>query len=376
MYLVVCYYISFFKEVKKRKKVKYKVAVIGSGSWGTAVACAFARNGHDVILWARREEMRDSINMKHENVSHLPGYPLPHNLLASCDMNEACEGADVVIIASPSLYLVETVKQVISALPLASEVSTERLAIIGILTKGFVPNEEGTPRLIVETLEHMFPPSYVANLVYISGPSHGEEVVMGAMTGLIAASINPMASIRCREALRGKTLLVYSSLDVVGVQVCAAIKNVIAIAFGVLDAISSKTNIVGDNTRSLLLAAGLNEIQIIGAAMGATHAETFTSIAGVGDLEVTCRSKYGRNRRFGFDIVNTGILDAFTGIKDLIANIEKVGYLPEGVMACNYVHKISEKEGLKLPICEGVYKILDKKVQASEYIKQIMNGDV
>jgi len=356
--------------------VKYKIAVIGSGSWGTAVACAFARNGHNVVLWARRKEVRDSINTKHENTSHLAGYPLPENLVASCDMNEACDQADMVIIASPSLYLVETVKHVISALPLASEVSKERLAIIGILTKGFVPNEEGKPKLIVETLEHLFPPSYAANLVYISGPSHGEEVVMGAMTGLIAASINPMASIRCREAMKSPRLLVYASLDVVGVQVCAAIKNVIAIAFGVLDALSNKANIFGDNTRSLLLAAGLNEIQMIGAAMGATHAETFTSIAGVGDLEVTCRSKYGRNRRFGFDIVNGNILDSYNGIDDLIANIGKVGYLPEGVMACNYVHKIAKREGLKLPICEGVYKILDRQVQASEYIEQIMNGEV
>lgn len=110
--------------------------------------------------------------------------------------------------------------------------------------------------------------------------------------------------------------------------------------------------------------------------MGATHAETFTSIAGVGDLEVTCRSKYGRNRRFGFDIVNGNILDSYNGIDDLIANIGKVGYLPEGVMACNYVHKIAKREGLKLPICEGVYKILDRQVQASEYIEQIMNGEV
>ena len=356
--------------------MKYKIAVIGSGSWGTAVACAFARNGHNVLLWARREELRDSINDKHENVAHLPGYTLPHNLVASCDMNEACDEADMIVIASPSLYLVETVKSVISVLPLANEVSKERLPIIGILTKGFVPNDEGEPKLIVETLEHLFPPSYSTNLVYISGPSHGEEVVMGAMTGLIAASINPMASIRCREAMKSSSLLVYASLDVVGVQVCAAIKNVIAIAFGVLDAISTRTNIVGDNTRSLLLAAGLNEIQTIGAAMGATHAETFTSIAGVGDLEVTCTSKYGRNRRFGFDIVEGNVLDSYDGIEDLIANIGKVGYLPEGVMACNYVHKIAIREGLKLPICEGVYKILDKKVQTSEYIEQIMNGKV
>ena len=150
----------------------------------------------------------------------------------------------------------------------------------------------------------------------------------------------------------------------------------IAIAFGVLDALSEETDIFGDNTRSLLLAAGLNEIQTIGATMGATHAETFTSIAGVGDLEVTCRSKYGRNRRFGFEIVKSNLLLPYKNIDDLIANISKIGYLPEGVMACNYVHKIAIRESLKLPICSGIYKILNKEMNAQIYIEQIMNGEV
>ena len=356
--------------------MKYKIAVIGSGSWGTAVACALARNEHEVLLWARRAEVCDEINKQHENKSHLLGYKLPSNLRSSCDMNYVCKNADMIILASPSIYLVETVKLLLTCLPLLEEGERDKLPIMGILTKGFIPNESNEPELIVETLERMLPPSYSTNLVYISGPSHGEEVVIGAMTGLIAASLNPMASIRCREAMRSERLLVYSSLDVIGVQVCAAIKNVIAIAFGVLDALSQKTDIFGDNTRSLLLAAGLNEIQLIGASMGATHAETFTSIAGVGDLEVTCTSKYGRNRRFGFDIVNKDILCSFSGIEDLILNIEKVGYLPEGVMACLYVHKIAMRESLKLPICNGIYKILNKEVKASDYIRQIMNGEV
>ncbi len=356
--------------------LKYKIAVIGSGSWGTAVASALARNEHDVLLWTRREEVCSEVNQKHQNTFHLPGYKLPENLRASCDMGYTCKDADMIILASPSIYLVETVKALIPSLPIVEENAKDKLPIMGVLTKGFIPNQLHEPRLIIDTLEHMLPHSYSTNLVYISGPSHGEEVVMGAMTGLIAASLNPMASIRCREAMRSERLLVYSSLDVIGVQVCAAIKNVVAIAFGVLDALSKQTDIFGDNTRSLLLAAGLNEIQLIGASMGATHPETFTSIAGVGDLEVTCTSKYGRNRRFGFDIVDSDILKSFSSIDDLIANISKVSYLPEGVMACFYVHKIAQKESLKLPICEGMYKILNKEVKAGEYIRQIMNGEV
>ena len=356
--------------------MKYKIAVISSGSWGTAVASVLAKNGHDVVLWARRKEMADTINETHENVEHLAGYALPTSLIASTDMAFACKDADMIIIGSPSIYLIDTVKALINVLPPLQENEKDKTATIGVLTKGFIPNDEGKPQFIIETLEKILPPSYATNLVYISGPSHGEEVVMGAMTGRMAASLNPMASIRCREAMKSESLLVYSSLDVIGVQVCAAVKNVIAVAFGVLDALSEKTDIFGDNTRSLLLAAGLNEIQTIGAVMGATHAETFTSIAGVGDLEVTCTSKYGRNRRFGFDIVKKDILSPFKTIDELVSNIFKIGYLPEGVMACRYVHKIAVKENLKLPICEGVYKILNKEVAAEEYIKQIMNGEV
>lgn len=354
--------------------MKYKIAVIGTGSWGTALACAVARNEHQVVIWGRNKDLCDAINTKHENITHLKGYPLPQSLVATNDLSFAVCDADIIILASPSLYLKETVNLLLNVLPFQEDI--KKNPTIGVLTKGFVPNAEGVPQFIIETLEKMFPPSYATNLVYISGPSHGEEVVMGAMTGLIAASSNPMASIRCREALKSKKLLVYSSLDVIGVQVCAAIKNVIAIAFGTLDALSEGANIFGDNTRSLLLAAGLNEIQAIGAAMGATHAETFTSIAGVGDLEVTCRSKYGRNRRFGYEIVKNDLLAPYKNIDGLIANISKIGYLPEGVMACNYVHKIAMREGLKLPICSGIYKILNKEMDAQNYIEQIMNGEV
>jgi len=354
--------------------VKYKIAVIGTGSWGTALACAVARNGHQVVIWGRNKELCDAINTKHENITHLNGYPLPESLVATNDLSFAVCDTDIIILASPSLYLKETVNLLLNTLPFQEDI--KKVPTIGVLTKGFMPNSDGEPQFIIETLEKMLPPSYSTNLVYISGPSHGEEVVMGAMTGLIAASSNPMASIRCREALKSKSLLVYSSLDIIGVQVCAALKNVIAIAFGVLDALSEETDIFGDNTRSLLLAAGLNEIQSIGATMGATHAETFTSIAGVGDLEVTCRSKYGRNRRFGYEIVKNNLLAPYKNIDELIVNISNIGYLPEGVMACNYVHKIAIREGLKLPICSGIYKILNKEMDAQNYIEQIMNGEV
>lgn len=344
-----------------------KVGVLGAGAWGTAVAQALARGGHDVVIWAMEQYVTDSINNCHENKRYLPGFTLSKELRASTDIEEVASDREFLILGSPSLYLASTIKKILHV-PSIADGST----CIGVLTKGFVPSDDG-PHLILETLEQVLPPSYKGNLVYVAGPSHAEEVAMGKLTGLIAASENPKNSIRFRELLRVPGLMVYSSLDVVGVQICAAAKNVIAVVYGSLDAIAENSTLFGDNTESLLLAAGLNEIQTLGFAMGATHAETFTSISGVGDLDVTCRSKFGRNRRFGHDIINTDILTKFKDLDDLIAHIGEIGYLPEGAVACKYVHAIAEKHNLKLPICNALYRILNKEIEPEDVMLELLS---
>ncbi len=342
------------------------VGVIGAGAWGSGLAQAFARGGHKVQIWARELDVVDGINNEHENKRYLPGYPLSENLTASTDIEEVADGKEFLILASPSLYLASTVKQIVGV-PSIKNGST----VIGVLTKGFIASEKG-PRLVLDTLEEVLPESYRSSLVYISGPSHAEEVAMGKLTGLIAASEYPRNSFKFRDLLRVPGLMAYSSFDVVGVQICAAAKNVIAVVYGSLDAVSEHSDIFGDNAESLLLAAGLNEIQQIGMAMGATHPETFTSIAGVGDLDVTCRSKYGRNRRFGQDIIKTDILDRFTSLDDLIARISEIGYLSEGAVACKFVHEIAQKHGLRLTICDGLYRILNKEIKPMDFLQQLL----
>jgi len=166
--------------------------------------------------------------------------------------------------------------------------------------------------------------------------------------------------------------MVFSSFDVVGVQVCGACKNVVAVAFGMLDALKETSSFVGDNTESLLLAAGLNEIQALGLALGATHPETFTSIAGVGDLDVTCRSRYGRNRRFGRQIILDGILDRFRDMDDLFARLPEIGYLPEGAVAGRAVYHLGRQRGLKLPIMETVHRILNREGQPIPLIEELI----
>lgn len=347
------------------------VGVIGAGAWGTAVATALSRGGSDVTIWALEDDVCNDINTIHENKRYLPGYALCEKLRASKDIVSVATGKDYIFIASPSLYLASTVKK-IAAVPNIANGET----VIAALTKGFVPppkdNNSTLPLSVLETIEGALPPSYKNSTVYVAGPSHAEEVALGKLTGLIAASENPKNSIKVRDLLRVKGIMAYSSFDVVGVQICAAAKNVIAVVYGALDAVSAHSAIFGDNAQSLLMAAGLNEIQTLGMAMGATHPETFTSISGVGDLDVTCKSKYGRNRRFGQDIINKDILDNFRDIDDIIANISKIGYLPEGAVACKYVHEIAKQKGLKLMICEGLYKILNKEIRAVDFLDELL----
>ncbi|MCQ2611136.1 MAG: NAD(P)-dependent glycerol-3-phosphate dehydrogenase [Treponema sp.] len=342
------------------------VGVIGAGAWGTGFAQALARGGHKVQMWALEKEVEESVNKEHENKKFLPGFKLSENITVSTDLLEVAANKDFLILASPSLFLASTVRK-ITTVPNIAEGDT----FIGVLTKGFVPSKNG-PKLCLETIENVLPGIYKGNTVYISGPSHAEEVAMGKLTGLIAASENPKNTIRFRELMNVPGLVAYSSLDVVGVQICAAVKNVVATVYGMLDAISETSDTFGDNGESLLLAAGLNEITTLGFAMGATHAATFTSIAGVGDLDVTCKSQYGRNRRFGQDIIKKHILDNFKDLDDLIARVAEVGYLPEGAIACKYVHELAEKNNLKLVICDGLYRILNKEISTDELLSEIL----
>lgn len=345
------------------------VGVIGGGAWGTGFAQALARGGHKVRMWALEQDVADSINNEHENKRYLPGYPLSPNLTVTNDIIEAATGREFLIIASPSLFLAGTIKKITGVPNIADGTTT-----VGALTKGFVPGAEG-PKLILETIENVLPGIYKGCTVYISGPSHAEEVAMGKITGLVAACENPRNSIKMRELMRVPGILPYSSFDVVGVQVCAAAKNIIAVVYGAMDALAETSDIFGDNAESLLMAAGLNEIQTLGFAMGATHAETFTSISGVGDLDVTCKSKYGRNRRFGQDLIRKNIMSQFKDLDDLIANIGKLGYLSEGAVACKYVHEISQKKNLKLTICDGLYRILNKEATPLDLINELLAQD-
>ncbi|MCL2214453.1 MAG: NAD(P)-dependent glycerol-3-phosphate dehydrogenase [Treponema sp.] len=345
-----------------------KIAVMGAGAWGTAIAKVIAERDKDVVIWSFEEKVRDDINNNRQNSRYLPDVELPQSVKATSDIQEAAEGKQYIIYAVPSLFLMDTLKKSIMVNSIR-----EGKTIIAVITKGFIPTEHG-PRLILETMEDYLPGFFRQSLVYISGPSHAEEVSCGKLTGLIAASENAKNSIRFRDLIKNPRLMVYSSLDVRGVQVAAAAKNVIAIAFGMLDALktSGKAEMFGDGTESLLLAAGLNEIQTLGMALGATHPETFTSISGIGDLDVTCRSVHGRNRRFGREIIEKNILKSFKDIDDILARIGEIGYLPEGVAAAKYIKVLCEKHKLKMPVSTGLCRLLNREVEPMEFCRNLL----
>ena len=342
------------------------VAVIGAGAWGTAIAKAIAAKGHPVELWSHESELVGEINSRHTNERYLPGAALPENVHASAAMMEVAEGKDHLFIAIPSLYLLSNIKQILGCATIR-----EGKTIISILTKGFIETPTGI-RLITEALEDYLPGMYRGKLVYVSGPSHAIEVSQGKITGLISASRSGRNSIRVRELLTGGALVVFSSLDVRGVQISAALKNVIAIAFGMLDALKESSDYFGDNTESLLLAAGLNEIQVLGRAMGATHAETFTSIAGVGDLDVTCRSVHGRNRRFGREVVLKKLIESCASIDEVVESMSKFGYIAEGVVTAKWVHMLAAQRKLSLPIIGGVHRILNREVEPLTEVRSML----
>lgn len=344
------------------------IGVISAGAWGTAIAKTLAENGHHITIWDHLESVVEDINTSHVNSKYLPDVALPENLSATITLEDAVEGKEHLFIATPSLYL-ESLLNRLTSLPAIRE----GRPIITLLGKGFISTERG-PSLIPMRAEHLLPDCYENKTVYLSGPSHAEEVASHKVTGLISASRSGRNSIRVRKVLTSASLLIFSSLDVVGVATCAAVKNVVAIAFGIMDAVSQLSDRFGDNTESLLLAAGLNEIRAIGKLLGSTHSETFTSIAGVGDLDVTCRSKYGRNRRLGLDIITKDILKDFSGIDDLIENMDKVGYLAEGVAAAKFVRDIAQNSGMNLPICRGVYDILNKEKAPVDSVTEMISA--
>lgn len=348
-------------------KIK-KIGIIKAGAWGTAIGKTLAEKGHRVEMHSSRIDVIDDINNNHKNSRYLPGVVLPDTVTASVNLAEVIDGKDYLFLALPSAYFIHYLKSISSSEQLHT--NKPRLAI---LTKGFITIHD-TPALTTDAAELFLPPCFKNGLVYISGPAHAEEVAHHKLTALICTAPNMDFTEDFIQLLHTSRLLLFSSADYISIQVYAAVKNIIAIAFGMLDGLAQHSNMYGDNARSLLLTYGVSEMIRIAQCFGSIKIETALSIAGIGDLDVTCHSKYGRNHRFGKEIILDKILTRFYDINDLIENTSTLGYYPEGINTVNNVHIIAQRYDLHLPICNNLYAIFNKKESPVDGMNNMFHG--
>lgn len=304
-------------------------AVIGGGAWGTAIADRLARNGYAVRLWAREADVVDAINARHENARFLPGAALHPAVCATRDMHDAVRSAALVVYAAPS--------HVLRAVVALARGAVAEGAVMAVATKGI---ERETLALMTDVVAQEAPGHAV---VAVSGPSFAAEVASGQPTAVVAASTSLSAARLVQTALSAEAFRVYTSDDVVGVELGGAIKNVMALATGILDGLG-----LGFNPRAALMTRGLAEMTRLGIALGARN-DTFAGLAGLGDLVLTCTGALSRNRAVGVAIGQGQTLDQALAGKDSIA---------EGVLNAESARALALRVGVEMPIIEATYRIL------------------
>ena len=320
-----------------------KIAVLGSGAWGTALAVSFAPR-HQVTLWARDAEQIATMRSTRRNQRYLPDIALPAEINLTPELDEALAGAELVIVAVPVAALRSTLQQ-LAQLPAP-------VAVIWVC-KGFESGSSLFPHQIVaECLPDAFPRAV------LSGPSFAQEVARGLPTALTLASSDGEFAQRTAKALHHSRLRIYSSTDVVGVEIGGAVKNVLAIAAGICDGMQ-----MGLNARAALLTRGLAEMSRLGLQMGG-RAETLGGLSGVGDLILTCTGDLSRNRQVGMLLAQH---------KSLSNILVELGHVAEGVYTAREVHRIAQQRGVEMPICDAVYRVLYEDLAADKAVEALLS---
>ena len=317
-----------------------KILVAGSGGWGTALALLLHKNGHEVTLWSYCAEESERLAQTLEN-PFLPGVALPKELRFTSDAAQA-KDKNMIVFATPSFAVRATAKTFAPYLPddaVLVSVTKGIEADTGLRMSELVAQETGRP------------------VVALSGPSHAEEVSRGIPTGVVAACADKQLAERVQSAFMCERLRVYTCPDIVGVELGAAHKNVIALCAGVCDGMG-----YGDNTKALLMTRGLAEVARLGMALGASR-ETFAGLAGVGDLIVTCTSMHSRNRRAGI-LIGQGHAAQEA--------MREVGAVVEGYYAAKATHELAKKCGVEMPITEAAYRVLYENHDPREEINRLM----
>lgn len=323
-----------------------KIGIIGAGSWGTALAKNLANNGHQVTIWSIMEEEIKMLQEHHEHLDKLPGVKLPEDMEFTCDMQETILEKDMVVLAVPSIFTRGTAKK------MASYIAEGQIVVC--VAKGI---EEGTLMTISEVVEDEIAQADVAVLC---GPSHAEEVGIGLPTTVVAGAKTKKTAELIQDTFMNEAFRVYTTPDVLGMELGGSLKNVIALAAGMVDGLG-----YGDNTKAALITRGIAEVTRLAVAMGAKP-ETLNGLTGIGDLIVTCQSQHSRNRRAGMLMGQGMTMDEAT---------KEVKMVVEGVYSAKAALSLAKKYYITMPIIEEVNKVLFEDKAVKEAVLDLMVRD-
>lgn len=321
-----------------------KIAVLGSGGWGTALAILLSENGHQVTLWSYKEEESAALRETREN-KVLPGVRIPDEMELTSDLH-CVKGCGAVVLATPSFAVRSTARQV-------KELLEENAVVISV-SKGI---EKDTSLTLTDAIAEELPNHAVAAL---SGPSHAEEVGRRVPTAVVAAAKDQSVARLVQDLFMNERFRVYTTDDMVGVELGAALKNVIALCAGVSDGLG-----LGDNTKAMLMTRGLSEIARLGEALGGRK-ETFAGLAGIGDLIVTCTSMHSRNRRCGI-LIGQGVPPQEA--------VKEIGMVVEGYYAAATAKTLADKAGVEMPIASAAYAVLYENKDPKTVVTELMTRE-
>ncbi len=321
------------------------VTVLGSGTWGTALASMLARdNGCHVTLWSAFKSEIDQLSSKHIH-PRLEGLVIPKELNFGTDISEVCENADIIVFAVPSPFVRETAKKA------APFIKSD--AIIVDVAKGL---ERGSHMTLCEVIEDELGGER-GGIVALSGPTHAEEVALALPTAIVASSKKMQAAELIQQIFSNGYFRVYTNTDIKGIELCGAMKNIIAIAAGISEGLGC-----GDNAKAAIITRGMAEITRLGVSMGCSQ-RTFESLAGIGDLVVTCTSRHSRNNRAGY-LIGKG--------KSAEEAVKEVGMAVEGLNALPAAIEFAEFFGVELPICSTLAQVVRGELPAADALTALM----
>ena len=327
-----------------------EIGIIGAGSWGIALAYLLSKNGHKVVVWSRSESSVEKLRSYHGNEEKLPGVKLDESVEFTSDVEYAVKDKDIIVLVIPSAHMRETVKKIAPFI----HPTDEHKQIIVNCTKGI---EESTLMVMSDVILDEISGSQVCVL---SGPSHAEEVGKGLPTTIVVGAFDKETARYVQNVFMSNVFRVYISPDMLGIEIGAALKNVIALAAGMADGYG-----LGDNAKAALITRGIAEIGRLGMAMGGKF-ETFSGLSGIGDLIVTCASMHSRNRRAGI-LIGQG--------KSMQEAMDEVKMVVEGVYSAKAALELAKKYEVEMPIVETVNEILFEGKAPSDAINDLMLRD-